>query len=334
MTGVERYASELLREVRALADVTETVGPAGLVRGQLHEQFVLPFRSGGSFLVSPANAGPVVARRHLLVIHDLAPLRVPEAFSPRFRRYFGAVLSMHRVAGTTIATVSQSSRDDLANWLDRDPADIPVVPNGVRVSTASDASADPVAERAAGEVFMVHLGTVQPRKRVDLLTAVWPEVYRRTGVRLVLIGDRGAGGVFGAGRAVDASAQVEWRGRVSDDEVARLIEASSGLISLSAFEGFGLPVLEALAMGRPVVASNIPAHRELAPGRSVTLVDVGVAGDRGWVDQLVAAVAGAVEANSIERARADAVAVRQAWSWQRSAQALADALAARVDQSC
>lgn len=327
MTGVERYASELLRELRVLADVTEVVGPPGVVRGQLYEQFVLPLRAGRSFLVSPGNAGPVVARRHLLVVHDLAPLRVPESFSPRYRRYVSAALSMHRRAGTTIATVSKASRDDLANWLDRDPAEIPVVPNGVRVPTLRD---EPAGEAGAVARFMVHLGTVQPRKRVDLLTAVWPEVFRRTGVRLVLVGDRGAGGVYGASRALGSSAGVEWRGRLSDHEVARVMGASSGLISLSAFEGFGLPVLEALAMGRPVVASNIPPHRELAVGRSVTLLDVGAAGDRVWVDELVAAVAGAVEPGSIAWAQADADAVQQAWSWQRSAQALVDSLNVHV----
>ena len=333
MTGVERYASELLRELRVLADVTEVVGPSGVVRGQLHEQFVLPLRAGRSFLVSPGNAGPVVARRHLLVVHDLAPLRVPESFSPRYRRYVGAALSMHRLAGTTIATVSQASRDDLAAWLDRDPAEIPVVPNGVRVPMLRDEPAGEAgADAVFDAVFMVHLGTVQPRKRVDLLTAVWPEVFRRTGVRLVLVGDRGAAGVYGASHASDTSAGVEWRGRVSDDEVARLMAASSGLISLSAFEGFGLPVLEALAMGRPVVASDIPPHRELAAGRSVTLLDVGAGGDRVWVDELVAAVAAAVEPTSIARAQADADAVRRAWSWQRSAQALVDALAVHVDR--
>jgi hypothetical protein len=81
-----------------------------------------------------------------------------------------------------------------------------------------------------------------------------------------------------------------------------------------------------LAMGRPVVASNIAPHRELAAGRAITLLDVGAAGDRGWVDELVAAVAHAVEPGSIARARADAHDVQQAWSWQRSAQALVEAL--------
>jgi glycosyltransferase involved in cell wall biosynthesis len=327
MTGVERYASELLRELREVADVTEVVGPAGVVRGQLHEQFVLPVRSGRSLLVSPGNAGPVAARRHLLVIHDLAPLRVPDSFSPRFRRYFGLALSSHRWAGTTIATVSQASRMDLATFLDRDPDRIPIVPNGVRFPSSGDGSMDPPADHDPDDVFVVHLGTVQPRKRVDVLTAVWPEVFRRTGVRLVLIGDRGAAGVFSSSLGAEPSTGVEWRGRLSDDELVRVMRSSSGLISLSAFEGFGLPVLEALAMGRPVVASDIPPHRELAPGRAITLIDVGrPADDREWVDAMVAAVAGAVEAGSIARAEADADDERRTWSWRRSAEALVDAL--------
>jgi glycosyltransferase involved in cell wall biosynthesis len=332
MTGVERYASELLRALRELVDVTEFVGPTGVVRGQLHEQFVLPFRAGRSFLVSPGNAGPVVARRHLLVIHDLAPLRVPESFSPRFRRYFATALSMHRLAGTVIATVSQASRTDLADWLDRDPERIPIVPNGVCVPIVGDRPVDPPADRVPDGTFMVHLGTLQPRKRVDLLIAVWPEVFRRTGVRLVLIGDRGAAGVFGPSRGAESSAGVHWRGRVSDDEVARLMKSSSGLVSLSAFEGFGLPLLEALAMGRPVVASNIAPHRELAAGRAITLVDVGAADDRVWVDELIVAVAGAVGAESMARAEADADDVQQSWSWRRSARALVDALGVTDDR--
>jgi glycosyltransferase involved in cell wall biosynthesis len=195
---------------------------------------------------------PLRPRAPLVVtVHDLALLRHPEAF-PRWHRERGArALRAGVRAADAIVCVSSFTRDELVELLHVHAERIRVVPNAV------DAVFGPDGDAAAGD-YVLAVGTLEPRK--NLAAAV--EAARLAGVELRVAGAAGWGGVAAAG----------WVGEPSDEQLAALIRGARCLVYPSLYEGFGLPVLEAMACGTPVVTSRGGATEEVAGGAAV-LVD-------------------------------------------------------------
>jgi glycosyltransferase involved in cell wall biosynthesis len=196
--------------------------------------------------------GPVGAAVPAVVtVHDLAILRAPEAF-PRWHRLYGkAGLERVLCAADAVVAVSEFTRSEVIELADVPQERIRVVPNGV------DAVFTPDGPRAEGD-YVLAVATLEPRK--NLRRAV--EAAREAGVELRVVGARGWGGVAVPG----------WVGEVPDAELAALYRGARCVVYPSLYEGFGLPVLEAMACGAPVVTSRATAMEEVAGGAAV-LVD-------------------------------------------------------------
>jgi glycosyltransferase involved in cell wall biosynthesis len=195
----------------------------------------------------PAGAGvPTV-----LTVHDLAIIRAPEVF-PRWHRLYGR-FGLERVlrAADAIVAVSEFSRAETIELAGVPEERIRVVPHGV------DPVFTPDGPRAEGE-YVLAVATLEPRK--NLARAV--DAAREAGVELRVVGARGWGGVDVQG----------WVGEVPDAELAALYRGARCVLYPSLYEGFGLPVLEAMACGTPVVTSLATAMEEVAGGAAV-LVD-------------------------------------------------------------
>jgi glycosyltransferase involved in cell wall biosynthesis len=204
----------------------------------------------------------------VFMLHDVIPLEHPEFVTPQSRKFHEAmVASTARYAKGLIVTTQaaeRSVRDALAARGRQDIAaaalPLPVDPGFLR-----GAQPDP---DLAGTPYFVVLGAIDPRKNHLLLLNVWRELVRAEGDRapkLVIVGSR-----WRPGEAVlamlDRSREVrdhviEVSG-LSTPALCRLLAGARALLMPSFAEGFGLPIIEALATGTPVVASDIPAHRE------------------------------------------------------------------------
>jgi len=196
--------------------------------------------------------GPIGASVPTVVtVHDLAILRAPEAF-PRWHRLYGKV-GLDRVlrAADAVVAVSDFTRSEVTALADVPAERIRVVPNGV------DAVFTPDGPRGEGD-YALAVGTLEPRK--NLRRAV--DAAREAGVELRAVGARGWGGVDVEG----------WVGEIPDAELAALYRGARCVVYPSLYEGFGLPVLEAMACGSPVVTSSATAMEEIAGGAAV-LVD-------------------------------------------------------------
>jgi glycosyltransferase involved in cell wall biosynthesis len=177
----------------------------------------------------PSFRGPFAPRVPLVVtVHDLAVLRDPEWFNRWTRTYSRiAVPRVVRAAGRLIA-VSEFTRRELVELLGVPAEKIRVVPNAVEDVFTPDG---PGAE---GD-YALAVGTLEPRKNLARIAAAVDGELR-------VVGARGWGGV-------DPPPNVRWLGEVSDEELARLYRGARCLVYASLYEGFGLPVAEALACG-------------------------------------------------------------------------------------
>ncbi len=196
--------------------------------------------------------GPLRSRVPVVVtVHDLALLRYPEAFRQWHRTTGRLALRSAVRAADAIVAVSEFTRDELVDLLGVSEDRIRIVRNGVEPLFSAD------GPRAEGD-YVLAVGTLEPRKNLARVVAA----ARLAGVDLRVVGAAGWGEVDVPG----------WVGRVPDEELARLYRGARCVVYASLYEGFGLPVLEAMASGTPVVTSRGGATEEVAGGAAV-LVD-------------------------------------------------------------
>jgi glycosyltransferase involved in cell wall biosynthesis len=266
---------------------------------------VLPLRAardGMDVLHCPTHRAPVRSRVPLVVtLHDIAVLRHPELFNRWTREYSRVVLPRVARAARRVIAASEFTRLELLSTLGLPEEKVRVIPHAVGPPFVADGSA------ADGD-YVLTVGTLEPRKNLERLV----DGFRRSGLngsRLLVAGMRGWGGVEVSGE------RVEQLGFVPDDELARLYRGARCLAYLSAYEGFGLPLLEAMACGAPVVAAAAGSAPEVTGGAAVLV-------DPDDPDAIAAGLAEAVErrdelrARGLERARA--------FSWEAVARATVD----------
>ncbi|MBA3364385.1 MAG: glycosyltransferase family 4 protein [Actinobacteria bacterium] len=213
-------------------------------------------RASLDVLHCPSFRAPIRSNVPLVVtVHDLAVLRHPEAFNRWTRSYSRRLVPRVVKAADRLIAVSEFTRRELVSFLGVPDAKIRVVPNAV------GGVFSPEGPAAEGD-YVLAVGTVEPRKNLARVV----EAAKRAGVELRVVGERGWGDVELPGNG------VRWLGRVPDDELASLYRGALCLAYPSLYEGFGIPVLEALASGTPVVTSAAGATEEVAGGAAV-LVD-------------------------------------------------------------
>jgi glycosyltransferase involved in cell wall biosynthesis len=211
--------------------------------------------TGSDILHCPTFRGPFRSKLPLVVtVHDLAVLRHPETFNRWTRTYSRVAVSRVAGAADRLVAVSEFTKAETVELLGVEPDRVRVIPNGLEDEFTLDGPA------SEGE-YVLAVGTLEPRKNLQRLA----EAARRLGVALRVAGGRGWGGV-------EPPAGVESVGHVEDAELARLYRGAACLVYPSLYEGFGIPILEAMACGAPVVTSRGGATEETAGGAAV-LVD-------------------------------------------------------------
>jgi glycosyltransferase involved in cell wall biosynthesis len=261
--GTARYVKGLLSELRRRDDVSVSMRSFGradrlstLARDGVWYPFLLGRASDVDVLHCPTYRGPVQSRLPLVVtVHDLAVLRHPEAFNRWTRTYSPRVVPRVLRQAQRVIAVSDFTRRELIELLGVPDEKIRVVPNAVGPDFTPD------GEAAAGD-YVLAVGTLEPRKNLERLV----EAVRQVNRELRVVGARGWGGVDVRGNG------VHWLGEVSDTELARLYRGAACVAYPSLYEGFGIPVLEAMACGAPVVTTRGTAMEEVANGAAV-LVD-------------------------------------------------------------
>lgn len=234
----------------------------GARQGQGWEQFDLPRAAANGLLVNLGNTGPLLARRQIVVIHDAGVFSTPEAYSRKFRVWYKFLQSMLVRRGAFIITVSEFSRREILRYLPVLPQRVRVIPEGA--DHMGRICADPeilVRHKLERGRFVLSVGTPAAHKNLSALSLLAQRLKERR-IPLVM-----AGGIGGAAfQAAGLPQQACYLGRVSDAQLKALYQSAGCFVFPSCYEGFGLPPLEAMACGCPVVAANIPVLREVCAG--------------------------------------------------------------------
>ncbi len=236
------------------------------------ERFTLPWELRGSrldVLHSPDFISPKPGRwRSVITVHDLAYLRMPGTMTSESRRYYGGVDRAVREADAVIA-VSQATARDLVELVDAPPEKISVVYEAAEPSLApmpSDEAAAFVRERYGVEgPYILFVGTLEPRKNLPKLFEAFSLLRREFPARLVVAGGSGwlSDDIFSTVKRLALSDGVSFLGDVPPSDLRPLYCAAEVLALPSLYEGFGLPPLEAMACGTPVVVSDAGSLPEI-----------------------------------------------------------------------
>ena len=329
-TGVQRYACEILRELDKLSidielvtpfatavhDVYENVRlrPLSPFGGHLWEQTTLPVACDAPLLCL-CNLAPLMASQSVVCIHDANVFTMGMSYNRAFRTFYRKLLPRIARRASIISTVSQTAACDLARHLDLPSGRMRIVPNGhehaLRWRSERSSFAGCIAD---WRPFVLVIGSVAPHKNISRVVGIG-EALAGLGLDVVVAGS--SKGPYAATPKASAE-NVRYLGRVSDDDLACLLDHALCLAFPSRQEGFGIPIIEAMARGCPVVASDVSSLPEIC-GDAALLADPEI--DEPWYRHIKAlsrsqALRDDLRGRGTENARR--------YSWQASASAYAE----------
>jgi len=280
-TGVHRYAFELCKKLHEMGvdfhvAIPRRINPdykfdfktveCGQLSTHLWEQISLPgyLKSIGSpLLISFSGSGPLNYTNQIMTIHDVSHERHPEWFSKNYNRFYGFMMPRIARKAHAVFTVSHFSKQEIIETLGVDPEKIFVVPNGIPLhkNRPSDEEILMYKKPENEEKYIVSVSSLDPRKNFIRLVEAF-ELLEDKSVKLYIIGMQ-----FKAFNTPDLQRligeNVVLTGYVDDDKLKEMYQNALFSVYPSLYEGFGLPPLESMSYGCPVIASDIPAIKEI-----------------------------------------------------------------------
>jgi glycosyltransferase involved in cell wall biosynthesis len=276
MGGQQRYAAEVIKrlgEVEIIAPRRRLNG----AKGHVWEQTVLPWRARGRLLWSPSTTGPVWMRHQVVTIHDVAFLDAPQFFSRSFRAFYAAITPLLARRAAHIVTVSNFSRDRIIARLGAPPDRVSVFGGAVSEHFRPQSPESVAKMRATLNLpqrYFLLQATSDRRKNLAGALRAWAEALPSLpdDLFLVVSGSLDRAHVFGKADDVAPAPRVVSLGFVAEAHMAPLLAGAEAFLFPSLYEGFGLPIVEAMACATPVLTSAATATQEIAAGKAL-LVD-------------------------------------------------------------
>jgi len=271
VTGVQRFAIEISKVLHKLngeiifvtpfdvidKDLARELGAivVGKNKGVVWEQIDLRFylkSKGKPLLVNFCNTGMAFYKNQIVTIHDMSYKVNPGWFSRSFYLWYNFLIPHIAKRCLRLFTVSNSSKKDIVKYLNIKQDKVTVIYNSSNLNTNNN------FEQIVAGRYLLSVSSLDPRKNLNNLLKAYKDVDEN--VKLFIVGLKKDN--FQLDDTL-VSERVVIRNYVSDDELASLMRYSEAFIYLSFYEGFGLPPLEAMSLGCPVIVSDISAHREV-----------------------------------------------------------------------
>lgn len=333
VTGVQRVAYELTRAMQMSATPggeLEVFVPRNVVepgthlkrkrcfpwlRGTLWEQITLPIAARGLTLLNLCNTNPIFKHGQVVMVHDMAIYDVPQGFSRRFRLWYRVCFTMLRRMEPVILTVSTYSKMRICYHLKVDESRVTVITPGA--DHLDRVISNPAVLRRlklVEDAYCVIVGSLDPRKNLQRVLEATDKLGQLKDVKFVIVGGRNRR-IFNSEKMEQRThpSLIVWAGFVSDGELKSLYENAACLVFPSLYEGFGLPPLEAMYCGCPVIASSRTSMPE-ACGDAAMYCDATSADDiAAKISQMMA------DAELRQRYRTMGVAHAREFRWEYSA---------------
>lgn len=274
-----RIASRLFDEINLDNRFTFYDSPSKKSIRVIWQQFVLPFlishksinvHWGPSFILPLLTRVPSV-----LTVHDLSFHLYPSVHEPIKRIYFPFMIGLAVNKAIKILSISETTKEDLSKIYPEAKHKTVLTPLAARSFSTNHKNFNTLNKKfnLTGRQYMVFVGTIEPRKNLKRLLCAWSQICSKINLDLVIIGLSGwmVKDVIQNFNNLSAY-KIKYLDYVNDNELVEIISSSYALIYPSLYEGFGLPVIEAMSLGVPVITSNAGATKEIA-GEAAILVD-------------------------------------------------------------
>ena len=337
LTGVQRYSMEILKALDGLIDPGQATAlcPAPLknkpeyknirilagprMDGNLWEQFYLPWKTSGKLLYSPANIGPYLKKKQIVTIHDASVFAFPLAYTWSFRLKYRLTFRRLVRKAEHILTVSEFSRQEIQKRLKVPAERITVTYEGREHIERADEDMSILSRLGIGsKPFFIVVGSNSLHKNLKIVMQA-NTIIDQARYDIVLIGAENRR-VF-APAARGKTENVVPAGYLKDNELKALYKKACALIFPSLYEGFGLPLLEAMACGCPLICSDIPSSREVC-GSAALFFDAYTAAELAEKMELVLN-----KDSTVEKVRDLGKRRVKQFSWEKSARITAKLIA-------
>jgi glycosyltransferase involved in cell wall biosynthesis len=264
--GIGRFSTELLRRLDGFQRIDLPGRPSEAIDPWRLGAYLRRLRPRMFF--SPGyNAPALTACPFFFCLHDLNHLNPGEPRSAAKRAYYRLMVRPAILRAQKVFTVSEFSRQAISEWAAIDPHRIVNVGNGVAVEFSSQGRSFDEFDRP----YFLHVGGCRPHKNLFRLLLAWSTRRTLRECLLVCLGEPTKAARESIAR-LGLEGRVIFSGLVSDEKLAQLYRGATALVFVSLYEGFGLPIVEAMACGCPVITSSVASMPEVAGGAAI-LVD-------------------------------------------------------------
>jgi glycosyltransferase involved in cell wall biosynthesis len=273
ITGVQRYTSELIKRLQKNIVLVSPVNKSLGIKGHAWEQIILPQKVKNNLLWSPGNTGPLSISNQVVTIHDLAPLDYPEWSNKKFALWYQFLIPRLIKKVRKIIAVSCFTKERILAIDPKVEDKIEVIYNGVNIEDFQK-KLNSISQESQVEPYVLALGNMSPRKNVASIVKAWLSIEKRLPSNLLLkiLGSLDNQGIYKFADIPKMPKNLQMLGYVDNLQLVHLYQNATAVIYVPLYEGFGLPVLEAMAAGSPVITSNSTAIMEVA-ANAARLVD-------------------------------------------------------------
>jgi len=270
-TGVENYTKAILEHLTQVMEVITLVSNTkNKFIAHLYLHCIVPFRQE-KLLFCPANIAPLYIfkkKKLVITIHDMAFMTYPQSFSPLFRYYYRFVMPSVIKRADAIITISNSSKREILNYFPKVEEKLEVIPLGVESVFSVDVNIEKKRQ-------ILYVGSLNERKNFRAVLEAFSLL--EIDCQLIMVGSMSKNFTLDSKssqvlNAAKKNNRIIFKEHIERTELIALYNTATLLIFPSFYEGFGLPPLEAMACGTPVITSNISSMPEVC-GDAALYVD-------------------------------------------------------------